>query len=85
MMKDVSVITGNSIPSDISVGTAGEQTIKTMGQSESVIKISDCEEAVPFNRVLYMQDFKHSLVSVSSLYEDAYSGGLDSRTCIVKI
>lgn len=73
-MKDVSVISGKTVASYISlmqrlyrkllIETAGKDTIRATAQGESIVRLSGWERPVILSRVIHVPYFEHRLVSV---------------------
>lgn len=84
MMKDMPVNTGKAVPLNISIVTAGRDTMKETAQDESVFRLSTEEKPVILNQVLHVPEAEHSLVFVSSFCEDDHTMALTRKKCIVK-
>lgn len=84
LMKDVSVITGKDVPSNISIGTANKDSIKATAQGGSIIGLSGGQKPVILNRVLRVSDVGPSLVYVSNFCDDGHTIELTSKKCLVK-
>lgn len=84
MMKDMLVINGNPVTSDIIIGTAGEDALKATAQGESVIKLSGWEKPVKLNQVLRVPDADHSLISASRLCDYNHTVNFTKKKCVVK-
>lgn len=72
-MEDVQVITGRYVPSHIIIETAGIGTIRAATQGDSDSRLSGREMPVTSSRVLYVLNVEHSLISVSSLYDNNHT------------
>lgn len=66
MVKDIRVLTGKAITSEISIETVGKDTIKAAAQGESLAKLYDGEKPVTLNDLLHVQDGEYGLVTVSN-------------------
>lgn len=83
-MKEVSVITGKNVPSDISTGSAVKDTVKAPATVESVSRMSGGETPVILNQVLQVPEDEHRLIPMSGLCDDDYTVDLKSKKCNMK-
>lgn len=83
-MKNVSVISWKSIPSDTSAGTAAKDKINETALGEPIIEPSDGEKPVTLERLFHVFYVEQSSISVSKFCDDDHSVKSTNLKCVLK-